>query len=132
MLDYLHTTLSEDEVFGMSMLALAHVGDAVFDLLIRTKECSHGVATAKTLHKNTVSQVSANAQSEAVDKILPHLSEREQDVFRRGRNAKVSKIPKGASHETYHKATALECLFGYLYLTGSYTRLNEIFDIIVK
>ena len=132
MLDYLHTTLSEDEVFGMSMLALAHVGDAVFDLLIRTRECSRGAVTAKTLHRNTVSQVSANAQSEAVDKILPHLNEKEQDVFRRGRNAKVHKIPKGASHETYHKATALECLFGYLYLTGNYARLNEIFAIIVE
>lgn len=132
MTDYLHTILSENEVFAMSMLALAHVGDAVFDLLIRTKESARGVATAKNLHRNTVSQVSANAQAAAADKILPHLTEREGDVFRRGKNAKVHKIPKGASHETYHKATALECLFGYLYLTGNYTRLNEIFDIIVK
>lgn len=132
MLDYLHTTLSDDEVFGMSMLALAHVGDAVFDLLIRTKECSKGVATAKKLHQNTVSQVSANAQAAAVDKILPRLSEREEEIYRRGRNAKVHKIPKGASHETYHKATALECLFGYLYLTGNYPRLNEIFAIIAE
>jgi len=132
MTDYLHTILGEDEVFGLSMLALAHVGDGVFDLLIRTKECSKGIATVKKLHQNTVSQVSANAQAEAADKFLPHLTEKEQDVFRRGKNAKVHKIPKGASHETYHKATALECLFGYLYLTGNYTRLNEIFDIIVK
>lgn len=131
-MDYLHTTLSENEVFTMSMLALAHVGDAVFDLLIRTNECSKGAATAKKLHLNTVSRVSATAQAEAVDKILPLLTEREQDVFRRGRNAKVHKVPKGASVIEYHKATALECLFGYLYLTGNYDRVNELFGIIAK
>ena len=129
MTDYLHTTLSEEEVFGMSMLALAHVGDAVFDLLIRTRECAHGISTAKKLHQNTVRQVSAAAQSEAADKFLPHLTEREADVFRRGRNAKVHAIPKGASAQMYHKATALECLFGYLYLTGDYDRLNFLFEI---
>ena len=132
MRDYLHTQLSEQEVFGMSMLALAHVGDAVYDLLIRTNECAHGVATAKKLHQNTVRQVSASAQSLAADRIIPYLTEREHDVYNRGRNAKVHAIPKGASAQTYHKATALECLFGYLYLSGAYDRINALFTRIIE
>lgn len=132
MKDYLHTQLSEQEVFGMSMLGLAHMGDAVFDLLIRARECARGVATAKKLHQNTVRQVSAAAQSEAVDRILPFLTEREHDIYLRGRNAKVHAIPKGASPQMYHKATALECLFGYLYLSGEYDRLNLLFAKIVQ
>ena len=82
--------------------------------------------------QNTVRQVSAAAQSEAVDRILPFLTEREHDVYLRGRNAKVHAIPKGASPQMYHKATALECLFGYLYLSGEYDRLNLLFAKIVE
>ncbi len=129
MTDFLHTKLSENEVFGMSMLALAHVGDAVYDLLIRTRECSLGTQSVKTLHRNTVKLVSAVAQAEASDKILPHLTEREADIFRRGRNTKVNSHPKNAPLDAYHKATALECLFGYLYLLGEYDRVNELFEI---
>lgn len=132
MKDYLHTKLSCDAVFGMSMLALAHIGDGVYDLMIRARECARGVATAKKMHQNTVRLVSARAQSEAVERILPILTEHEKDVYLRGRNTKVHAIPKGASHEMYHKATALECLFGYLYLSGQYDRLNELFHQIVK
>lgn len=132
MKDYLHTQLSEQEIFGMSMLALAHVGDAVYELLIRVRECARGVATAKKLHQNTVRQVSAPAQADAADRILPFLTEREGEVYSRGRNAKVHAIPKGASAQMYHKATALECLFGYLYLRGEYDRLNELFGYVAE
>ncbi|MEG2377600.1 MAG: ribonuclease III domain-containing protein [Clostridia bacterium] len=131
MKDYLRTVLEPDAVFGMSMLGLAHIGDAVYELLIRTRECERGVATAKKLHQNTVKQVSAGAQAAAADKIMPLLSDDENDVFRRGRNAKVQTVPKGASCDVYHKATALEGLFGYLYLSGRYDRINALFEAII-
>ncbi len=130
--DYLHTRIDGQAVFQMSMLGLAHMGDAVYELLVRARECARGVATAKALHRNTVRQVSATAQAAAAERILPILTEREHDVFLRGRNTKVHAVPKGASAAVYHAATALECLFGYLYLSGEYDRINELFDRIVS
>ena len=128
--DYLRTILSEEEVFSMSMLALAHVGDAVYDLLIRCHEASRGITTVKTLHRNTIARVSAAAQASAAERILPSLTEREADIFRRGRNTKINSHPKHASLADYHTATAFECLFGYLDLIGAHERINELFDII--
>ena len=72
------------------------------------------------------------AQAKAVQVILPSLSDEEHAVFRRGRNARVSGIPKGCTIEEYHHATAFEALFGWLYLCGRQQRLNELFDIIAK
>lgn len=131
MRDYLHTTLDKNEIFEMSSLGLAHVGDAVFELMVRGNLCKNGIRKAKELHKNTVLSVSASAQEEASKKILPHLTEEEKDVYLRGRNAKVNSLPKHATPETYHAATAFETLWGWLYLSGKYERLNELFDIIV-
>lgn len=132
MRDYFNTKLSWDEIQRLSTLALANAGDAVFELLVRTKLCADGVATAKSLHKHTVEAVSANAQAESVKKILPLLTEREHEIFKRGRNARVNIVPKGATPESYHLATALETLFGYLYLTGAYDRINILFNGIMN
>ncbi len=131
MKDFLHTTLSKDELFEMSSTALAHVGDAVFELLVRTYLASSGgLRSAKTLHKKTVESVSASAQAEAAKLIIPALNEEEHDVFIRARNAKVNSLPKHATPEIYHTATALEALFGYIYLCGRYDRINELFSLI--
>ncbi|MBQ9985683.1 MAG: ribonuclease III [Oscillospiraceae bacterium] len=132
MQDFLHTTLSKNEILEMSSLGLAHVGDAVFELMVRANLSKSGVRKVKELHKNTVSSVSASAQEAAASKILPSLTEEEHDVFLRGRNAKVNTLPKHASPETYHTATAFEALFGYLYLLGRYERLNELFGMIIE
>ena len=129
---FLHTTLDKNEIFEMSSTALAHIGDAVFELLVRGNLCKSGMRRAKELHKNTVLSVSASAQEKAAKKILPHLTEEEHEVYLRGRNAKVNTIPKHATPETYHAATAFESLLGYLYLSGRYERLNELFDMIEK
>ena len=131
MRDYLHTVLDKNEIFEMSSLGLAHIGDAVFELMVRGNLCKGGMKKAKELHKNTVLAVSASAQEEASKKILPHLTEEEKDVYLRGRNAKVNSLPKHATPEAYHAATAFEALWGWLYLSGKYERLNELFDIIV-
>ena len=132
MRDYLHTVLKPDELLGLSSLALAHVGDAVYDLMVRTWLCSEGRQTAKNLHFETVRRVSAPAQSAAFQRIEGLLNEQERDVFRRGRNAHAHFIPKNASRAAYCRATGLEALLGYLYLLGEYDRINELFDVLMN
>lgn len=132
MKDFLHTTLDKNELFEMSSLALAHIGDAVFELMVRGHLCKGGIRKAKELHKNTVLSVSASAQEAASKKILSLLTEEEKDVYLRGRNAKVNSLPKHASPETYHAATAFEALWGYLYLSERYERLSELFEVIIS
>lgn len=132
MSDFLHATLTEKEILQMSALALAHIGDAVFELMVRGNLVKSGVCKANELHKKTVLSVSAAAQKEASEKILPLLSDEEADVFRRARNAKVNSVPKHSDYATYHASTAFEALWGYLYLLGRYDRLNEIFGIIAE
>ena len=128
MTDYFNFELPRDKVAPVSNLGLAHIGDAVFELMVRTWLCSQGKCTAKGLHKATVRYVAAPAQAQASEKITPILTEEEEDVFRRGRNACPHSIPKNASRGEYQTATALEALFGWLYLTGQRDRLNELFD----
>lgn len=111
----------------MSALALAHIGDGVFELLVRTKLCMEGGTTNGRLHRDTVSLVRATAQAEFVGKLLPLLSEEEQSLYRRGRNAHAHGIPKNVTPVQYAKATGLETLFGALYLMGEKKRVQELF-----
>lgn len=132
MTDYLHTRLTHQESLETGALALAHVGDAVFELLVRGYLCKKGGRSARTLHKKTVAMVSANAQAKAMERLLPILTEHEAEIYHRGRNTKVHSVPKGAELSAYHAATGLECLFGTLYLAGEYDRINLLFDKIVE
>jgi len=111
---------------------LAHIGDAVFELMVRTWLCTSGTSKAKNLHNRAVTFVSAKAQAAAADKILPELDEEEAAVYKRGRNTHVNSVPKGSTHEEYHTATGVEALFGYLYLNGKINRLNELFAMIIE
>ena len=120
------------EIRGISVLGLAHVGDAVFELMVRTWLCTQGTSTAKQLHGGTVAYVSAKAQAEAAERILPVLSEEEKAVYKRGRNAHANSVPRGSSYEEYHIATGLEALFGHLYLSGKPDRLGELFELVVS
>ena len=126
-MDFFDINLNENEIRKMSSLGLAHIGDAVFELLVRSKLALLGDATAARLHRDTVKLVAAPAQAKAAEKILASLTDEELAVFRRGRNAKVNSVPKAATLFEYHEATALETLFGYLYLTGRRERINELF-----
>ena len=130
MSDSLHPTLTPSEIGAISSLGLAHVGDAVFELLVRTWLCSHGLATPDKLHKETVRRVSAPAQAAALDRLLGALTEDEVAIYKRGRNAHVHAVPKNATHEQYGKATGLETLFGSLYLAGKTDRISELFALI--
>lgn len=128
MMDYFHLTMTPDQLRAMSSLGLAHVGDGVYELMVRSWLTLHGKATSKTLHRATVELVKAPAQAELAQKILPLLTEEEGDVFRRGRNTSPHSVPQNASRAQYQTATAVEALFGYLYLQGRTERLNELFE----
>lgn len=132
MAEYLSLRLSEGEIHNLSALGLAHIGDAVYELMVRSWLVMSGRATAKGLHKAAVGFVSAPAQTKAAARLMPMLTEEELTVFRRGRNTRVNSVPRNASLDEYHTATAMETLFGYLYVKGQNERLNELFDIIVK
>ena len=125
--DYFTIQLSSDEIKGISSIGLAHLGDAVYELLVRTWLCAHGKATGKCLHRATIELVCAPKQAEFSEKILTLLTEEEQAVFKRGRNANVHSIPQHASRAQYQQATALEALLGWLYLNGRRERINELF-----
>ncbi len=106
--------------------------DGVFELMVRSWLCLHGKATSKGLHKATVRYVAAPAQAQAVEKILPLLTEEEGDVFRRGRNTSPHSVPQNASRADYQAATGLEALFGWLWLQGRTDRLNELFAVMME
>ena len=131
MIDYFHLNMDAEQLLNLSSLGLAHLGDGVFELMVRSWLCLHGKATSKGLHRATVRYVAAPAQALLVQKILPVLTEEEADVFRRGRNTSPHTVPKAASREEYQAATGLEALFGWLYLQGRTERLNELFEVIM-
>ena len=125
--NYFDFRLSADEIRNISSIGLAHLGDSVYELLVRSHLCAVGKATGKGLHRATVELVKAPAQAERAERILKLLTEEELAVFKRGRNANVHTIPHNASRADYLKATALECLLGWLYLRGDKERINELF-----
>ena len=132
MTDYFHLSMPEQDILNISSLGLAHLGDAVFELMVRSWLCLHGKATSKGLHRATVRYVAAPAQAKAVEKILPLLTEEEGDVFRRGRNTSPHSVPQNASRADYQAATGLEALFGWLWLQGRTERLNELFAVMME
>ena len=107
---------------------LAYLGDGVIEILVREKLVKSGNIPPERLHSTSLLFVRATEQSKAVERILPHLSETELDVYKRGRNAK-SRVPKSSSAADYHRATGMECLFGYLYLSENNARIKELFEI---
>ena len=121
-------SLSQTEIGQFSTLALAHLGDGIFELMMRTALAQSGVVSAANLHRETVKRVNAPAQAKASGHILPLLTSEEHAVFKRGRNAKVNGIPQKADVSEYHAATGLETLFGWLWLSGDTDRLTELFN----
>ena len=119
---------NEDSLREVPVLSLAHIGDGVYELLARTSAVARGAAQVNVLHKRTVRMVSAEAQAKAARIIRETLSEKEGQVFRRGRKAKPHHAPPHRTEkDVYPLATALETLFGYLYLIGATDRIHELF-----
>lgn len=125
--NYFELAMEPGQLHEISSIGLAHMGDAVYEVLVRSWLCVHGKATGKGLHRATVALVCAPEQARRAERILPELTEEEMAVFRRGRNAHVHSIPQNASRGEYQEATALEALFGYLYLLGRRERINTLF-----
>ncbi len=111
----------------MNPVVLAFVGDAVYTLYVRRSlALAHGSKTGE-LNREASSLVSAHGQSDALGRILPRLTEEEEEIYRRGRNAKKSTKSKNASVQEYVRSTGFEALLGYLYLTGCNDRIEELF-----
>lgn len=124
--------LDEKAIRELSVLALAHVGDAVYELLARSMLCRRGPSAVAQLHKQTVSLVNAAAQARAAAIIVPELSAEELAVYKRSRNAHVNSVPHSSSVGDYHAATGLEALFGWLYLLGRRDRIRELFVLAME
>lgn len=122
--------LEQHEVNQYSPLALAFLGDAVYEQLVREKILLEANRPVGQLHQLKTQKVCAGFQSKAVNAILPMLTEEEQDVLKRGRNATGTTVPKHSSAIEYRLATALESLFGYLHLKGENERIQEIFKAV--
>lgn len=120
------------ELLTFNPLVLAYIGDAVFELYVRTLVINKNHnSTVSSLHKMSIDYVKAHSQSEFVHKIEPILTDEEEKIVKRGRNAKSSTIPKNADVIDYRNATGLEALIGYLYLKGDIQRLNQIISYII-
>ncbi len=112
--------------------SLAYLGDCVFELCVREHLVRSGVSRSSTLNRAALSFVTAPKQAVFMERIRPILTEEEQLVCRRGRNMPHANIPKSASASEYSRATELEVLFGYLYLTEKNDRINELFALICE
>lgn len=117
----------EVDVHTLSPLALAFVGDGVYSLLVRERLLTMANRPVNDLHHLAVNAVRAEAQSAAMERLLPRLTPEEEAVFKRGRNAHTART--GAE---YHRATGLESLFGYLYLSGQLERVRELFSLCME
>ena len=127
--NYFEMHMTAQQVKEISSLGLAHMGDGVYELLCRAYLCEKGGKKVINLHKNAIKLVNASYQAKVMDKLLPALTEEEQDFYRRGKNAHTHAAPKSATPQEYAKATGLEALFGALYLMGRTERLNELFRL---
>lgn len=115
--------IKEVDIRTYSPLTLAYIGDGIFDLVIRSIVVGRGNTRANELHHRTSHIVKAHTQAEMIEKLLPHLTEEESDIYRRGRNAKSPTMAKNATMSDYRKATGFEALMGYLYLTDQFERI---------
>ena len=115
---------------AIAVEALAYLGDAAMEVLIRERLVRSGLCSSKRLNSAALDYVKATAQSEALERMLPHLTEEEEAIYKRGRNLGHGKnTPRSASVSEYRRATGLETLFGQLYLDGDTRRMNELLDI---
>ncbi len=116
----------ETDLRTYSPLTFAYIGDAVFEIIIRTVIVKQGQRPANVLHKHKAKIVCAETQAKMLDAIYEELSGEEQDIYRRGRNAKIHSMAKNASLSDYRKATGFEALCGYLYLSDNMERVIAI------
>ena len=130
--NFFELKLPKAEIDSISNLGLAHMGDCVFEILVRAYLCAKGEKTVDKLHRDTINMVKATSQAAFAEKMLPLLTEEELAYYRRGKNSQVHAVPKSATPAQYAKATGVEALFGYLFLSGQKERANEIFNLVME
>ncbi|MBQ9863692.1 MAG: ribonuclease III [Lachnospiraceae bacterium] len=118
--------LSDVNPNELAPLILAHIGDAIYEVVIRTITLSKGNRAIEKVHKDATKYVNAKAQAEIIEKIQPLLTEEELNIYKRGRNAKSNTKAKNASITDYRKATGFEALMGYLYLLNKTDRMLNL------
>lgn len=122
--------MTKTDVMNMPITSLAYLGDAAIEVLVRERIITDGEGKpGEHPSARSLMYVTAEAQSKAVERILPVFTEDETDVFKRGRNCVHSGVPKHATVQEYRRATGLECVFGYLWLTGDGARARELFAL---
>ncbi|MCI9538320.1 MAG: ribonuclease III [Eubacterium sp.] len=131
LLDDIHNLfqISQKEINSYSPLTLAYLGDAVFEIIIRTIIVEKKSGTVKSLHRQSSDLVNAKAQAELISRIMNTLTEQEISIYKRGRNAKSHSVAKNADIHDYRSATGFEALMGYLYLNGEMERLLELIQL---
>lgn len=132
MISFTDNPMTEREAGQYSPLALAFLGDSVYDTLVRDFLLRQANMPVAKLHSAKVKLVCAEFQSSVYDIISENLTEKELSVLRRGRNSTGNTVPKHADAVEYRRATAVECLFGYLFLTGKSDRISQLFNIIIQ
>nr|WP_317401129.1 ribonuclease III domain-containing protein [uncultured Gemmiger sp.] len=123
-------SVPEIDIKEMSPLALAFVGDAVLELLVRSRLVGTTRLQPGRLHSVATQYVSARAQFRELAALEPMLTEREASVLRRGKNASKASVAKHATAQEYRASTGLECLLGWLYLQGQIDRVTELFEVL--
>lgn len=122
--------MTERDAIQISPSMLAYLGDAVIEVMVRRRLiCDESMTKQGHPSSRALEYVTAHAQSEALERIIPYLTEEETDVFKRGRNCVHSGVPKNATVGDYRRATGFECVFGYLNLLQKDDRIKELFDI---
>ncbi len=124
----MHKAADEKDLREYSTVVLAYIGDAVFELMVRTHIVAGGNRKIKNIHQDTVDVVKAESQARIVRQIFEELSDEEQEIIRRGRNTKTTP-PKNADLHDYRLSTGFEALLGYLYLKGDEERLNYLVNL---
>ena len=122
----------EIDIHEMSPLALAFAGDAVLELLVRQRLVETSLPPPGRLHRVATHYVSAHAQNQELALIEPMLTEEEQNILRRGKNASKASVAKHATAQEYRASTGFECLLGWLHLMGRDDRIEELFETIWK
>lgn len=118
--------IRKGDIRTYSPLTLAYIGDGIYDLVIRSMIVAQGNTKASQLHNHTSHLVKAHSQSAMMEYLMPVLSEEEEAVYKRGRNAKSPTMAKNASMSDYRRATGFEALMGYLYLADRFDRILEL------
>ena len=125
---YEHLHLNRVNPGEYSPLTLAYIGDAVYELIIRTRVINQGSVQVNKMHKKSASLVKAETQAALIRVLEPQLTEEEHRIYKRGRNAKSASMAKHATMQDYRMATGFEALAGYLYLSERHARLFELVE----